>query len=93
MSMEDKEFIGIVGREIVIRDKASGFNESFPYIGKMFSTENDSLLMFYVNNESYYIWQKCMGNKIKNIFYNYEQCRALILRNIDNILANKAMQE
>jgi hypothetical protein len=92
MNLENKEFVGIVGREVIVRDTVTNFNESYSYVGKVFSTVKDSLLMFYANEEVYYIWQHCVDNKAINSFYNKEQCRELLQKNADNILSNKAME-
>lgn len=92
MNLKNKMFVGIVGREVVVRDTVSHVNESYPYVGKIFSTEKDSLLMFYANEEAYYIWQHCIENKITNSFYNKEKCKKILEKNIDNILSNKAIK-
>ncbi|MFV0396364.1 MAG: hypothetical protein ACK5LC_18595 [Coprobacillaceae bacterium] len=92
MNLKDKVFVGIVGREVVVRDNVSNVNESYPYVGKIFSTEKDSLLMFYANEDAYYIWQHINDNKVENSFYNKEKCKKLLEKNVDIILSNKAMK-
>ena len=93
MDLKNKEFVGIVGREVVIKDINHNYNESFFYAGKIFSTEKDSLLMFYANDDIYYIWQHCQENKVINDFYDKDTCFKFLHMNLNNILTNKALEE
>lgn len=92
MNLKNKVFVGIVGREVVVKDIVNNCDESYPYVGKVFSTEKDSLLMFYADEEVYYIWQHCTENRNVNSFLNREKSRKLLEKNMDNILSNKALK-